>query len=415
MAYPWEQNIQQQGRPRPYPWQQNIQQHGQPHRPGSTSGPQGPSSSGGGSFGQHASQALGSGQSTDYPFAAQGTNTYVRDWQRNRETDQMLGQIPSGGDLPWYWPTGPGGGGSGSRGGGGGGGAPSFAGIDQGTFDYLLGMLGQQKPQQWNYQQLGQLPQMQALQFQAPQYNAPEFYDFNSQRFDNMLANVGEAADADRRAGAAAYGDARTELEQYRNPFAGGLQTQNPGVMESMRRMMEAHGVNPGQVAQVDAEGAQADQAMGNVMALLAGVDQQRQGSNMRALSGDERRFNENIQNRQRMAEMQVQMAQDRALSQWEKDRWQYGVDVANQQYQITMNEAMTNFQAQTNAQGINHQSAVQQALANWQGGNEANQFNVGATNQFNQQAINQLLDLVLSGMNEGSQTLTLPDPASIA
>jgi len=238
----------------------------------------------------------------------------------------------------------------------------------------MIRLIGK-KPQSFNYTPLD-----------LPDYNAPDFYDFDGTQYDLARQGLTEGIAAGRQSGNQTYDDARFELDQYQNPY-GNVQTTNPGVRDAMARMMQANGIDPNILSGVDAEGVQADRAFGNTQALLAGTADQRQASNQRALSGDQRRFNENLSGEERSMGLSIDMALARARSQYDKDLWQYGKDEADRRYEI----------------------AVAEATANNQGVNSANQANTQAMNTWQQGAVNPLMELLLSGRNSaGVQGLNL-------
>jgi len=131
----------------------------------------------------------------------------------------------------------------------------------------------------------------------------------------------------------------------------------------------------------------QADQAFGNVLALLSGAAQNNQASSLRALGGDQRRFTESLQNQGRNMNLGVNMAQARAQEQYNKDKWQYGEEVARLNYNTAMQEA------QYNNQGRN-----QVGQSNNQGQNQTGQGNAQMTNEFNQGNIRSLIELIAGG-----------------
>ena len=248
---------------------------------------------------------------------------------------------------------------------------------------------------------LGRKPQ----QYAAPQaykwedlnlgeYDAPAFRQFDGSQYDMMRGGITEGLAADAAAGGAAYGDARTELSQYQNPFTDRQYSQNTGMPEAMQRMLAANDVSfdPAETAQ----GVQADQAFGNVLALLGGTADQSQASSMRALGGDERRFNESLASQGRTMNLGVDMAKAKALEAYEQEKWQYGESVARANYETRMQQAMTN-----------NTGRNQTGQANTQQANETNQANTQLGNDYQQSSGNALIDLLASGQKI--------DPAALA
>lgn len=262
----------------------------------------------------------------------------------------------------WRTQNPPGGTTSGGRRGGGGygGGMAATAGIDQGTYDYLLGLINKNRPKN----------------FTMDPYVAPEFYDFDTSMYDQARTGLDEGIAADRQYGMGAFADARTELEQYQNPFDPDTVYTDPGISDAMRRMIEANdGLGMDEALRQDAIAGEADRAMENTLALLAGVDQQRQASNLRALAGDERGFNERLDAAARNLGLNIDLAQGRAKSAYDKDRFGYEAGNARQGYEDLL--------------GIN--------LMNYQ-----------TANDYNTQMLDPIMELVMLGMLNGKQTLKL-------
>jgi hypothetical protein len=275
---------------------------------------------------------------------------------------------------PWSPPGGPGGGGGygGGGGGGGGGGAPP---IDTGSIMALLG----RRPQQQTWQDY------QWQDVDLPDYQAQEFYAFDPTQYNQARTGLQQGIAADTATGNQAYADANTELSQYQNPFANRAYTQNQPMDAAMQRMMQANGATADQAT--TNQGVQADAAFGNVLALLGGAAQNNQASSLRALGGDQRRFQESLANQGRNMGLGIDMAQARAQEQYNKDKWQYGVEVADRKYQATMQEIMAN-----------NQGRNQVGMANNQGLNQTNQANVQGGNEFDANALQTLIQLISGG-----------------
>ena len=262
-------------------------------------------------------------------------------------------------------PTSPGGG-YGSYGGGGGGCGLTDAGMKQ-----IMQLLGR-KPQQYGYNPLA-----------IDDYQGTGFRDWDGSMYDMARGGVTEGLAADAAAGAAAYGDARTELDQYRNPFAGREYATNQGMPDAMQRMLKANNatLDPTETAR----GSEADAAFGNVLALLGGTADQAQASAQRALGGDERRFNESLASQRRTMNVGVNMTEAKARQQYEQDKWQYGEDIAR----------------------ANYEKNSQVAMANNTGQNQTDQANVGLINDNNAQSTQALIQLLSSGQKIDPAQLT--------
>ena len=300
-------------------------------------------------------------------------NFTAQDAQNNMNVQRMINGIGSTGGA-WDTSGGGGGGGYGSWGGGGGGG-----GVPQIDQDAIMNLMNR-TPQQF--------APGQQYQWQAQQYNPYEgtgFYEFDGAQYDRMGRGITEGLAADRAAGAAAYGDARTELADYQNPFANRQYTQNQPMDAAMQRMMAANGVGADQATQ--AQGAQADQAFGNVLALLGGNADQYQAAQMRALSGDERRLGESLDSQGRSMQMNVDMQRAKALEKYNQDKWMYGEEIAR-----------SNYERQMEVDRYNNQGQNQVGQANTAMTNQTAQQNTQLANDYNSGNVQALLDLLASG-----------------
>ncbi len=241
---------------------------------------------------------------------------------------------------PGQQPQSPGYPGYGGGGGGGGGGGP--AGMTQEMFDYLASILGKGKPQDLAYNPLDLPDPSQTMKWDPTQYGVAR-------------QGVASGIEGIRNRGNTAFDQAQGELARYQNPFESGLRTNNPDLQNAMARMMAANGVNPSQVGATSEEGVQADRAMQNALAMLAGVDQARAAGNLRALQGDRTTFDQNLGLEANNLNLGVNMAEAR------------GKTAFDQRLQDAMMEA-----------------ANQEAMQNWQRQNAVGDTNVNQQNQWN-------------------------------
>ena len=188
-------------------------------------------------------------------------------------------------------------------------------------------------------------------------YVGPQFREYDGSMYDTARSGIARGLASDAASGATAYGDARTELSQYQDPFTGRSYATNQGIPEAMQRMMRANNVGMEQT-EID-RGIQADAAFGNVLALLGGASQQAQDSNMRALAGDERRFNESLASQGRTMSLGVDMTEAQARQQYSQDAFEYGEGIARQNYDKNMQVALAN------SAGQNQVSQSNTTLAN--------------------------------------------------
>jgi hypothetical protein len=244
--------------------------------------------------------------------------------------------------------------GSGRSGGGGGGGAAGPTGLDQATLDWILAQLGRGKPQGLTANNLD-LPD-------PSQY----FGQYDTKPFDVARQGLTQGIQGIRDRGTTAIGNARSEIERYQNPYFAGLQSTTPDLQQTMQPMMQANGVNPGAVQATNNEGIQADQAMRNAMQMLAGTDQARQASNLRANTADLGDMNKNLDLEQLLLSLGVDMGQAKGQTAWDQMIKQAGFD-----------------------------TATQEAAQNWQRGNTVGDTNVTNNNAWNQGLISTLLSII--------------------
>jgi len=255
---------------------------------------------------------------------------------------------------------------NGGPGGGGGGGGRQ---IDMAA---ILKLLGSNKPTPY-----GPPKAYEYEDLVVPDYAGTGFREYDGSMYDKMRTAGAEGLAADLQVGKTAYGDARTELSQYQDPFSNRGYTQNQAMPAAMQRMMAANNVqfDPAETAQ----GGQADAAFGNVLALLGGTAQQAQASNMRALAGDERRFGESLASEGRSYANAINMTEAKARQTYEQEKWQYGEDIARSNYEKNTQLAATNSTGRNTAGQSNTQATNEVNLANTRMGNESRDNNVNA------------------------------------
>lgn len=237
----------------------------------------------------------------------------------------------------------PWGGASGGGGGGGGGGS----GLTQDQINQILGLIpgAQPKPGTWN-------------NINLPEYNAPEFYKWDNSAYTGATGSVNEGIAAGLASGSKDFDVAGAQLAQYQNPF-GDVRTTNPG-NEAMDRMLRSQGVGTGAADQTAQEGQYLDAGFGFTQNLLAGAADQRQAGNLRGLAGDRRHFRETLEGEQRAMNAQIQAAEAKAKTQYDKDLFMYGKAEADKNFEINMAEATANAQGKQGMQDSNLASTNQ-------------------------------------------------------
>ena len=233
-----------------------------------------------------------------------------------------------------------------SGGGGGGGGAGGgMMPIDWGA----LGKVWGNKPKQFAWQD-----------FEHTDYVPSKFRDFDDAKYEQLRQGLRAAILGDRTAGNAQYAQMGEEIAAYQNPWSDPTpQTTNPAMSESMRRMMQANGT-PTDINMADTNrGIQADQAFGNLLSVLGMAADQEQQSRMRSNAGYQRNLNERLDAEQRGGELMVGMSEAKARELYEQEKWQFGEQIAQMNYQARREAAQYNNQgqnqtAQGNAQMVN-------------------------------------------------------------
>ena len=290
------------------------------------------------------------------------TQTFGSDFTNKSPALQNLAikQLYGTGGAPQtpQWPQMPGSPGSGYRGGGGGGGggAAGPAGMSQEQLDWYLAQIARGRPQDLTQTQLD-LPD-------PAQYLG----QFNTAGYDTARQGIGAGIEGIRNRGNQAFDTAVGELNQYRNPYAGGLQTQNPDQYAAMERMARANNAT-GALGQVAGEGVQADRAMANTLAMLAGSDQARQAANLRATEADRRMMDTNLGLEGNLLNLGVNMAQAKGQNAWDQMLRQAQLEAANQE-----------------------------TAQNWTRGNTVGDTNVANRNAWNQNILQTLMQMIGAG-----------------
>ena len=232
--------------------------------------------------------------------------------------------------------------GPGPGGGGGGGGGGYGGGYRQIDMEPVFKLLGR-KPKDYEYED-----------FEFDPYEGQEFRAFNGDRYNQLRNGIQEGVAADRASGLDTYADATTELQSYVNPFQKTSYTQNGPMPEAMADMLSANGMSfdPGEARY----GMEADAAFGNLNRTLGAVADQNQASSLRALAGDQRRFNESLDSSERSMMLTVGQQEAQALEVYEREKFQYGEEIARANYEAKMQVALSNNQGRNNTSQANAQ-----------------------------------------------------------
>jgi hypothetical protein len=268
-------------------------------------------------------------------------------------------------------PNGPGGGGYGSGGGGGGGPAP--AGIDQTTYDRYFA--GGYTPQQYEYQDVN-----------TPDYVGQPFRPWDPTQYDTLregvTTGVGQARDAAGNAldnSAKAYGAAE-------NPFTNRNFAKSGGIDPRLQQSMNAYG-GQGAADEQQFMANQGDLGMGATYDMLSKSTDAYNQNMVNSVEGDRAQMIERMSMAETSMLLGVDVAMQKAKAQYDKDKFEYGEEIARQNWEKNRDEA----------------------LANSQGQNQANQANTMSNNTYNQQQNDNWLQLMMQGINgAGAQTLDL-------
>jgi hypothetical protein len=254
-----------------------------------------------------------------------------------------------------------GGGGGYGRGGGGGGGGG-------GPVPNVAGMLAlmNRAPQSYNWKDLA-----------FTEYQPTEFRKFDDAKYDLLRSGLTDAITADRTAGNAQYAQLGQEMAAYQNPWSAPNTVQNPAMSAAMQRMMQANNTAT-DINQADTNmGIQADQAFGNLGSILALANQQDQESRLRSNAGYQRNYNERLDAEQRGGNLAVNMGEAQARELYEQEKWQFGEQIAQ----------------------LNYNARTQNQQYNNTGQNQTSQQNTQMANEFNKGNIDQLLALLAQGV----------------
>jgi len=294
----------------------------------------------------------------------------------------MQGGSGSTGSTPNNKWTTYGGGGGGGRGGGGGGGAAAPQ-LTQAQLDQLYALMRGAQP-----------GSQTANQLDLPDYQAYQGAAFDPSMWQQLQGNLDTAVASDRAAAGQAYGDLTSYLNtNYRNAFAGGPQTtmgNAPGMdQQAMNRMLQAQNVNPNALGEQRNYAGGADQAFGNLLAILGGNEQQAQQNRLGNVQMDANTTNRALDMAALSGKTGIGLQQGQAQQAWKQRQ----DDQAFQEWQ-------------------NRQAALQQeAMQNWQRGNTVADTNLAAQNAWKQGNIQDLIALLPQLIPGG---LNFPDLAGM-
>lgn len=318
----------------------------------------------------------------------------------------------------------PGGGSPYGRGsGGGGGGGPAPAGIDQATYDRWLKAQQGNRPQQVTYDDYT-YRDYQWQDLELPDYVAPtmaerEFYEWDGAQYDTARQGVSTGIDQARQAAGGALDRSAAAYAGAGNPFTGRQFAQSQGIDPRLQASMAAYGGQSG-ANEALGEGLANDAAMGSIYDLLGRSTDQFNTNMVNSVSGDKAQMQERMGMAETTMNLQINMAEQQSLAQYEKEKFAFGEAEAQRRHQERIQEAMINAQidrqeaeannAGRNQVGMSNNAGRNQAgMANNTGRNNASQANTLMQNQYDQQQLQTALELWMAGMNgAGTQTLDL-------
>ena len=246
--------------------------------------------------------------------------------------------------------SGGGGGGGGGRGGGGGGGGAAAPTMNQGQLDWVTNLLRGGTP-----------ANVTANTLDLPDYQGMAVRAFDPSMFNQARTAWGEGVQQDLGTANKATADMLGFLNQnYTNAFNNPNQTyaqagQAPGMSgQAMGRFLQGQGVNPQMAAQTQNEGVQADQAFGNVWRSMAGNEDIMQRARLANAQQYGNQATQGIQAAGRAGTLGIDLGQGQAQSAWQQRADERAYQDYQQQQQVLQQEAMQNWQRGNQVQDLN-------------------------------------------------------------
>jgi len=277
---------------------------------------------------------------------------------------------PPGTPIP-PWPS-SGGGGRGRGGGGGGGGAGEPA-MTQDTLNAMLAAIGR-GPQSMGFNPID-----------LPDYEGTPLTPFSTQPYDVLRTNVGSAAAQDQAANTAGYDRLASTLgANFINPYTNAPVQASPQVQNAMISLMQKAGVRPGAGNDaINAENAYSrtsDEGFANLLGVLGAGAQQSQQSRMGQVAMDANTAARGID----ATASGMRGAADFQQAQGQQN-WQQRAD--DRAYQDNM---------------MRQQLQRDEMMQNWQGQNQANQYNTTTGNEWRQNQLAPILELIAASGGSG-------------
>lgn len=263
---------------------------------------------------------------------------------------------------------------SGSRGGGGRAATPPV------DYSKWLGMVNGYKPQQYTYDPY------QYEDFAYEDYKGTGFYDWDPSAYDTARQGVRTGVQQARDAAGNALDRSQAAYDNMGNPYRTANVVRQGPLDSRIQQSMADYG-DDGAGGELTSQNAGLNRGMGQMLQLLAGSSDDYRQNMSASVNGDRAAMIDRMGMAEATMTLGINVAMQKAKSQYEKDKWQYGEQIAQQNYQ--KNLAI----AQANSQGRNSAN-----LTNNQGMNNAAQANTLAANTFNESTMNSILDILASG-----------------
>jgi len=262
---------------------------------------------------------------------------------KSRFNDAVYGQSWYGGSKPddGYEFDDWGNRGGGSYGGGGYGGGASM--LNQNNVNQYLDLYAKSRPKKAKFNPLD-----------FPEYEARDFYEFNDSPYREFEQSLNDEIAASRGTIGRTFDDLDAYYGGLDNTYGSSMYATNPGTQAAMERMLAAQGMPSDLNVQTDAEGVQADMAMGGLLASLASSQQAQIQAERGAAERDRFRANEILAREGRSLGLSNSMAEAAARSGYDQARFGYETEQDRYIYGQMLNEAMMNWQRKNQIEDAN-------------------------------------------------------------
>ena len=267
------------------------------------------------------------------------------------------------------------------------------AGIDQGSYDTIIEMLGGTKPKAWTPEDYAP-PQAWEYQDLVLADQGP----FDTSQYDMADQGITQGIGDARTRGTTAFDRSSAEIAGYQNPYARGLQQRTPGTDPALQRSMAAWGGAGSEAAAQEAQfGFTSDQGLDSMYDLLGRSEDSYSQGLQRGIAGDRMELDQRLGGEERMMRLDLNTRKAKALSDFA------ATQRARQDQMDLANNAGRNRASESNNQAMNDWMAANTGVRN-----DAGQANNQSQNDWMANLSPQVIDMILRGMDgSGRQTLT--------